>query len=154
MTSFTFIRGLQKDIAHREGRTRSLQIAGSLSPALSKSLTLYPIELGGRYMRLDLIVSNLSSHYNSSASCQPCTGRPVSNSRLSSSNARLAHLNSTSLGLAGLSKFMLASRIIRRTMASLSGAQLPIAYTPEGAVKISYNTLVSSPLSLTASIGA
>jgi hypothetical protein len=34
-------------LAHREGRTRSLQM-----PA-SKSLTLYPIELGGQY-RVDL----------------------------------------------------------------------------------------------------
>lgn len=33
----------KKVVAHREGRTRSLQI----SPAFFKSLTLYPIELGG-----------------------------------------------------------------------------------------------------------
>jgi hypothetical protein len=38
-----------KGLAHREGRTRSLQIAVMmrLSTRL-KSLTLYPIELGGR----------------------------------------------------------------------------------------------------------
>ena len=36
-------------IAHREGRTRSLQISiGDITPASGKSLTLYPIELGGR----------------------------------------------------------------------------------------------------------
>jgi hypothetical protein len=41
----------QKDhgLAHREGRTRSLQIVVVARPrARHKSLTLYPIELGGR----------------------------------------------------------------------------------------------------------
>ena len=33
----------KKELAHREGRTRSLQITRK-----RKSLTLYPIELGGR----------------------------------------------------------------------------------------------------------
>jgi hypothetical protein len=36
-------------LAHREGRTRSLQIVVTARPAhRHKSLTLYPIELGGR----------------------------------------------------------------------------------------------------------
>jgi hypothetical protein len=36
-------------LAHREGRTRSLQIVVVARPhARYKSLTLYPIELGGR----------------------------------------------------------------------------------------------------------
>ena len=36
-------------LAHREGRTRSLQIVVVAQPrARHKSLTLYPIELGGR----------------------------------------------------------------------------------------------------------
>ncbi len=36
-------------LAHREGRTRSLQIAVMVRPCTRhKSLTLYPIELGGR----------------------------------------------------------------------------------------------------------
>ena len=34
-------------IAHREGRTRSLQM-----PLTRKSLTLYPIELGGRHISI------------------------------------------------------------------------------------------------------
>jgi hypothetical protein len=38
----------EKLLAHREGRTRSLQIR---SLASDKSLTLYPIELGGRHGR-------------------------------------------------------------------------------------------------------
>ncbi|KZV74722.1 Clavaminate synthase-like protein [Peniophora sp. CONT] len=37
-------------------------------------------------------------------------------------------------------------------VASASAEQAPIAYTPEGAVAISYRALVSSPMSLTASI--
>ena len=37
-------------LAHREGRTRSLQIAVMLDRTTRhKSLTLYPIELGGQY---------------------------------------------------------------------------------------------------------
>jgi hypothetical protein len=41
---------LQKErLAHREGRTRSLQIVVVVRPCTRhKSLTLYPIELGGR----------------------------------------------------------------------------------------------------------
>ncbi|THH18960.1 hypothetical protein EW146_g2108 [Bondarzewia mesenterica] len=39
--------GKQNTLAHREGRTRSLQIITNLSRVFSKSLTLYPIELGG-----------------------------------------------------------------------------------------------------------
>jgi hypothetical protein len=36
-------------LAHREGRTRSLQIAVTMRLSIRrKSLTLYPIELGGR----------------------------------------------------------------------------------------------------------
>jgi hypothetical protein len=36
-------------LAHREGRTRSLQIVVMVQPfTRHKSLTLYPIELGGR----------------------------------------------------------------------------------------------------------
>ena len=36
-------------LAHREGRTRSLQIMVAALPGVRhKSLTLYPIELGGR----------------------------------------------------------------------------------------------------------
>ncbi|TEB24559.1 hypothetical protein FA13DRAFT_1739119 [Coprinellus micaceus] len=35
-------RGRKRSVAHREGRTRSLQM-----PPSGKSLTLYPIELGG-----------------------------------------------------------------------------------------------------------
>ena len=38
----TLGRGRKRSVAHREGRTRSLQI-----PPSGKSLTLYPIELGG-----------------------------------------------------------------------------------------------------------
>ena len=34
-------------IAHREGRTRSLKIFGTRDCRSRKSLTLYPIELGG-----------------------------------------------------------------------------------------------------------
>jgi hypothetical protein len=44
----SFLRGIQKAqkvVAHREGRTRSLQITMGVNPP--KSLTLYPIELGG-----------------------------------------------------------------------------------------------------------
>ena len=38
-----------KGLAHREGRTRSLQIAVMMQLRIRhKSLTLYPIELGGR----------------------------------------------------------------------------------------------------------
>jgi hypothetical protein len=38
-----------KGLAHREGRTRSLQIAAMMRLSIRhKSLTLYPIELGGR----------------------------------------------------------------------------------------------------------
>jgi hypothetical protein len=37
-----------KGLAHREGRTRSLQIAVMMRRIRHKSLTLYPIELGGR----------------------------------------------------------------------------------------------------------
>ena len=38
-----------KGLAHREGRTRSLQIAVTMRVRIRhKSLTLYPIELGGR----------------------------------------------------------------------------------------------------------
>ena len=38
-----------KGLAHREGRTRSLQIAVTMRIRIRhKSLTLYPIELGGR----------------------------------------------------------------------------------------------------------
>ena len=37
------------ELAHREGRTRSLQIVVIVRPCTRhKSLTLYPIELGGR----------------------------------------------------------------------------------------------------------
>ena len=35
-------------IAHREGRTRSLKISETRDCHCLKSLTLYPIELGGR----------------------------------------------------------------------------------------------------------
>ena len=38
----------KKNIAHREGRTRSLQITALHDSYKRKSLTLYPIELGGR----------------------------------------------------------------------------------------------------------
>ena len=38
----------KKIIAHREGRTRSLQITALHDSYNRKSLTLYPIELGGR----------------------------------------------------------------------------------------------------------
>jgi hypothetical protein len=40
----------KEQLAHREGRTRSLQIVVMVQPcrARHKSLTLYPIELGGR----------------------------------------------------------------------------------------------------------
>jgi hypothetical protein len=41
---------LRKILAHREGRTRSLQIT-----AYCKSLTLYPIELGGHCDEIDLV---------------------------------------------------------------------------------------------------
>ena len=44
----------EKVVAHREGRTRSLQISRAHVTATRKSLTLYPIELGGRY-RLSFI---------------------------------------------------------------------------------------------------
>ena len=37
----------KKLLAHREGRTRSLQIHPLLDECADKSLTLYPIELGG-----------------------------------------------------------------------------------------------------------
>ena len=40
-------QGAKVEVAHREGRTRSLQIAPTTCGR--KSLTLYPIELGGRY---------------------------------------------------------------------------------------------------------
>ncbi len=40
-------------LAHREGRTRSLQITRA-----RKSLTLYPIELGGRYLLIKSSVYN------------------------------------------------------------------------------------------------
>jgi hypothetical protein len=40
---------MEKKVAHREGRTRSLQISNLIRvhPDNRKSLTLYPIELGG-----------------------------------------------------------------------------------------------------------
>ena len=41
-------QGAKVEVAHREGRTRSLQIAPTTCGR--KSLTLYPIELGGRYL--------------------------------------------------------------------------------------------------------
>ena len=45
----------KKGLAHREGRTRSLQIAVMMRRSIRhKSLTLYPIELGGR-LRMDQI---------------------------------------------------------------------------------------------------
>ncbi|KAI0050658.1 Clavaminate synthase-like protein [Auriscalpium vulgare] len=43
------------------------------------------------------------------------------------------------------------SRPFARTMATIARSQ-PITFTPEGAVTISYNALISSPLSLSASI--
>ena len=45
------MRTEKKYLAHREGRTRSLQITRTLCVlhARRKSLTLYPIELGGHY---------------------------------------------------------------------------------------------------------
>jgi hypothetical protein len=45
----------KKGLAHHEGRTRSLQIAVMMRRSIRhKSLTLYPIELGGR-LRMDQI---------------------------------------------------------------------------------------------------
>lgn len=48
---------------------------------------------------------------------------------------------------------MAARSILRHTMATLANAPAKITTTPEGAVAISYKTLVNEPLSLTASIG-
>ena len=48
---------------------------------------------------------------------------------------------------------MAARSILRRTMATLANTPAKITTTPEGAVAISYKTLVNEPLSLTASIG-
>ena len=39
----------RKQLAHREGRTRSLQITAGCYHHPPKSLTLYPIELGGHW---------------------------------------------------------------------------------------------------------
>ncbi len=39
----------RKVLAHREGRTRSLQMTVGCNHHPPKSLTLYPIELGGRW---------------------------------------------------------------------------------------------------------
>ena len=48
---------------------------------------------------------------------------------------------------------MAAVRSFVRTMATATRTTEPIAFTSEGAVSISYSTLVASPSSLTASIG-
>ena len=48
---FTLTRLEKKILAHREGRTRSLQITALHDSYNRKSLTLYPIELGGRHYR-------------------------------------------------------------------------------------------------------
>jgi hypothetical protein len=52
----------KKLLAHREGRTRSLQITQlcELLHACCKSLTLYPIELGGRYQCFSSNIYNTS----------------------------------------------------------------------------------------------
>ena len=47
----------------------------------------------------------------------------------------------------------IARGTFRRTMATVAGNGSNISFTAEGAVSISYDSLVSSPLSLTASIG-
>ena len=48
----------------------------------------------------------------------------------------------------------MARYVITRTISSLTRqARQPVSFTPEGAVSISYPTLVSSPLSLQAAIG-
>ena len=45
-------------LAHREGRTRSLQIVVMVRPRTRhKSLTLYPIELGGRLGMYQIMVT-------------------------------------------------------------------------------------------------
>jgi hypothetical protein len=44
---FTFGAEKVNQVAHREGRTRSLKISGTRDCHCRKSLTLYPIELGG-----------------------------------------------------------------------------------------------------------
>ena len=53
----------KKILAHREGRTRSLQITRTVCVlhACRKSLTLYPIELGGRYNNLSSNIYVLDS---------------------------------------------------------------------------------------------
>ena len=48
ITQLELEQGAKVEVAHREGRTRSLQIAPTTCGR--KSLTLYPIELGGRYL--------------------------------------------------------------------------------------------------------
>src|ERR1700755_610579 len=65
----------EKILAHREGRTRSLQITRSVCfHARYKSLTLYPIELGGRYNRLgsNIYVLNLLNQTLSRRSPSVC----------------------------------------------------------------------------------
>lgn len=47
----------------------------------------------------------------------------------------------------------MARYVITRSMVSLTRQMQPVSFTPEGVVSISYPTLVSSPLSLQASIG-
>lgn len=47
----------------------------------------------------------------------------------------------------------MASNLLYRTMATLTRQMQPITRTAEGAVSISYPTLVSSPLSLGDAIG-
>jgi hypothetical protein len=50
---FDLFENAQKEVvAHREGRTRSLQITRECNQHPPKSLTLYPIELGGHWLRL------------------------------------------------------------------------------------------------------
>lgn len=47
----------------------------------------------------------------------------------------------------------MARNILTRSLATITRGLQAVRYTPEGAVEISYPVLVSSPLSLQASIG-
>ena len=67
-----------KELAHRGGRTPSLQIAGNCEfTRTRKSLTLYPIELGGRYLCYVLPIDSRSADKMATSNMNDSQGQSI-----------------------------------------------------------------------------